>query len=82
MNALTVRDSHSIPHMDECIDSLGDAAICITFDCNSGYRQIKIAKEDRDKTASTPYSGSFRLIWMSFVLKNAPAKFQRAVDII
>lgn len=36
--------------MDECIDSLGDATIFATLDGNSGYWQLWVADEVRDKT--------------------------------
>ena len=37
LNAMTVRDAYPIPRMEEFIDSLGDAVIFSTLDCNSGY---------------------------------------------
>lgn len=37
LNAITKRESYRIPRMDECIDSLGEAAIFSTLDKNSGY---------------------------------------------
>jgi hypothetical protein len=53
LNAITVRDSYPLPRMDECIDSLGDAKIFSTLDCNSGYWQIPVRPEDREKTTFT-----------------------------
>jgi len=40
LNEMTIRDAYLIPRMGECIDSLGDAVIFSTLDCNSGYWQI------------------------------------------
>jgi hypothetical protein len=37
LNAITIPDTYPLPRMDECIDSLGDAAVFTTLDCNSGY---------------------------------------------
>ena len=37
LNAKTAADSYPMPHMDDCIASLGDAAVFTTLDCNSGY---------------------------------------------
>jgi hypothetical protein len=37
LNALTKKDSYPLPRMDECLDSLGEAGIFTTLDCNSGY---------------------------------------------
>lgn len=36
LTAATVRRSYSIPRMNECISSLGDAATTTTLDCISG----------------------------------------------
>ena len=82
LNAATIRDSYPIPRMDECIDSLGEATVFTTLDCNSGYWQIPLAEEDKNKTTFTSHMGLFRYTRMPFGLKNAPATFQRAVDII
>ena len=82
LNAVTVRDSYPLPRMDECIDSLGDARVFTTLDALSGYWQIDIADEDRDKTAFTSHHGLYRYTRMPFGLRNAPATFQRAIDII
>ena len=68
--------------MDDCIDSLGDAAVFTTLDCNSGYWQIPVAPEDRDKTTVTTNMGTFPHLRMPFGLKGALATFQRALDII
>ena len=68
--------------MDDCLDSLGDAAVFSTFDCNSGYWQIPVASEDRYKTTFITHMGTFRHVRMLFGLRNAPATFQRVLDII
>ena len=82
LNAITVPDTYPLPRMDECIDSLGDAAIFTTLDCNSGYWQIPVRPEDRDKTTFTSHQGIFRFRRLPFGLRNAPATFQRAIDVI
>jgi transposase InsO family protein len=82
LNALTMKDSYPLPRMDECIDSLGDATIFSTLDCNSGYWQIPVHPEDRDKTTFTSHEGLYRFLRMPFGLTNAPATFQRMVDMI
>ena len=55
LNEKTVRDTYPLPRIDDCIDSLGEATVFYTLDCNSGYWQIPIAEEDRDKTTSKTY---------------------------
>lgn len=41
-NAITKRHSYVIPHMDECIDTIGKATVILIIDATSGYWQIKI----------------------------------------
>jgi Reverse transcriptase (RNA-dependent DNA polymerase) len=81
LNAVTVRDSYPLPRMDECIDSLGDASVFSTLDCNSGYWQIPVDLLDKEKTTCTSHEGLYRFRRMHFGMKNAPATFQRFVDI-
>ena len=82
LNSVTKRDSYPMPRMDECIDSLGSANIFSTLDCNSGYWQLPIAERDQGKTTFTCHAGSYKFLRLPFGLRNAPATFQRAMDII
>jgi len=82
LNVVTKKDSYPLPRTDECIDSLGEATIFSTLDCNAGYWQVAIAPEDREKTAFVCHEGAYQYKRMLFGLTNAPATFQRALDII
>ena len=82
VNAMTTRDTYPLPRMDECIDSLGDARIFSTLDCNCGYWQIPMEPDARDKTTFTCHEGTYRFTRMPFGLPNAPATFHRTVDIV
>jgi len=82
LNEFFKRDSYPLPRMDECIDSLGEAKVFSTLDCNAGYWQVLIADGDREKTAFVCHKGAYHYKRMPFVLTNAPATFQRALDII
>jgi len=82
LNERTVKDVCPIPRMDDCLDSLGNATVFSTLDCNSGYWKISVAAEDRDETTFTSQTGFFRFLWLPLGLVNAPASFQRALDII
>jgi len=79
---VTVRDVYPLPHMDDCIDFLGGAKVFSTLDCNSGYWQIPVADEDRDKTAFVCHEGAYRYIRLPFGLSKALANFQRAIYMI
>jgi len=82
LNERTVKDVYPIPRMDDCLDSLGDATVFSTLDCNAGYWQIPVAAEDRYKTTFTSHTGLFRFVLLPSGLVNAPASFQWALDII
>ena len=82
LNKATIRDSYPIPRMDECIDSLAHAKVFSTLDCNSGYWQIEIDEEDKKKAAFTSHHDLFKYTRMPFGLNNAPATFQRTIDIV
>jgi hypothetical protein len=68
--------------MDDCLDSLGAANIFSTLDANSGYWKLNVAEADRDKTSFTSHNGKFRFKRIPFGLANAPATFQRAMDVM
>jgi hypothetical protein len=82
LNMISVPDTYPLPRIDECIDSLGDATVFTTLHCNSGYWQISVHPDDRDKTTFTSHYGIYRFLRLPFGLRNAPATFQRAIDII
>ena len=82
LNDLTVKDSYPLRRMDECLNTLGNAKVFTTLDANSGYWQVPVAEEDRPKTAFTCHAGCYKYRRMPFGLCNAPATFQRTVDII
>lgn len=79
-NAVLVRDSYSILHMDECIDSLANAAILTIVECNSGYWQTRTTRTDRKETIFTSHSGLSHFVSRLVILKIVPGIFQRAIN--
>eukprot|EP00731_Ephydatia_muelleri_P024449 Em0016g720a len=80
LNAVTKKDAQPLSRIDETLDVLGSARWFSCLDLTSGYWQVEVAPEDREKMAFvTPY-GLFQFRVMPFGLTNAPATFQRLME--
>jgi hypothetical protein len=74
------KDPFPLPHIDQIIDSTARCARLSFLDAYSAYNQIKLKKEDEEKTAViTPY-GIFCYQVMPFGLKNTGATYQRMMQ--
>ena len=82
LNAVTKQDAYPIPNISDTLDSLGHSKIFTVLDMASGYHQIPVKLEDREKTAFSCHQGHFQFVKMPFGLNNAPATYERCTDII
>lgn len=82
LNAVTVKDSHPLPRVDDTLDALAGATWFSTLDFSDGYWQVEVAEEDREKTAFTTGHGLYQFRSMPMGLTNAPATFQRFMELV
>ena len=76
LNAVTKTDAFPLPRIDDLLDQLGEANYFSTLDLASGFWQIQMEPESREKTAFPTPHGLYEFLVMSFELTNAPAVFQ------
>ena len=82
LNDVTVPDSYPLPRIDDVLDALEQGRFFSVIDLKSGYWQIPMRQEDAAKTAFRTAEGLFQFTVMPFGLRNAPATFQRLMDVI
>ena len=80
VNDATIKDSYSLPNIDEIFDSLDGAKFFTTMDLYSGYHQILMDTESVEVTTFTTKFGNYQFKVMPFGLTNAPATFQREMN--
>ena len=81
LNERTVKDSYSIPRIEDTLNILRDAVWFSMLDQKLGYWQIPMKNEDKELTAFTVGPlGFYQCERMPFGLTNAPATFQRLME--
>ena len=81
LNAATVKDAHPLPRIDDLLDALHGTKWFSTLDLKSGYWQVPIVEQDKEKTAFRTSSRQlFEFNQVPFGLCNAPATFSRLMD--
>ena len=81
LNSVTRQDSYPLPLINNCLNALSKSSWYSTLDLRSGYYNIPIAEEDRDKSAFVTRSGCYRFTVMPFGLTCAPSVFQRLMAV-
>ncbi|XP_064999835.1 uncharacterized protein LOC135633826 [Musa acuminata AAA Group] len=80
LNGACPKDCYPLPKIDQLVDATAGHARLSFMDAYSGYNQIRMAPEDRERTAFLTDQGIYFYKVMSFGLKNAGATYQRTVN--
>ena len=83
LNEVTKKDAYALTRIEDNLDALQGAQWYSTLDLLSGFWQVEVSPEDRDKTAfSIGGSGLWNFVTMPFGLCNAPSTFSRLMELV
>lgn len=81
LNNRTKKDAYSLPRIEEILDCLAGNKYFSTIDMKSGYHQVEIFEQHKERTAFTVGPlGFYEYTRMPFGLTNAPATYQRLMQ--
>lgn len=80
LNAQTVRKVYPTPNLDEHLEALYGSNLFTTLDLASGYLQVPLSEQAKEKTAFITSNETGQFERMVFGLLNAPYEFSRLMQ--
>ena len=82
LNSMTKLDTYPLPAFEETTSNLHGSKYYIVLDCYSGFWQISIQGELKERTGFSVPSGHYEFNKLSFGLSNSPLSFQRLMNVV
>ncbi|MCO5573172.1 hypothetical protein L7F22_026938 [Adiantum nelumboides] len=82
LNRITIKNRFHVPQVEDLFDKLQGSTYFSRIDLKSAYHQIRIVDKDIVKTAFHTTFGLYEYLVMPYGLTNAPATFNRMMEII
>lgn len=80
LNAVTVKNRFPMPRVDEALSSLSGCSVFSSLDLTSGFWQVPLDEQSKQKTAFQTSDGHYQFKVLPFGLCNAPATFQHMMQ--
>jgi hypothetical protein len=80
LNAVTIPNEFPLPHQTEIMHAMSGAQVLSTLDALSGFTQLTLAEEDKEKMAFRSHQGLWQFKRMPFGLRNGPSLFPRVMQ--
>ena len=80
INKVTRKDVHPIPRIDDTLDRLSGSKYFSSLDLASGFWQVELEEESKEKTAFVTQDGHYEFNVLGMGLCNSPATFQRLMN--
>ena len=82
LNKITRTLAYPLPLIDDILALLGKSTDFSTLDLRSGYWQLALDRNDREKNAFVCHEGLSQFRVMPFGLANAPEIFQQLMSVV
>jgi hypothetical protein len=80
LNENVIPDEFPLPRQEDILQTLSGSRYLSTLDALSGFTQLSVKSEDREKLAFRTHRGLFHFKRMPFGYRNGPAVFQRVMQ--
>lgn len=82
VNGVTKPDCYPLPRMEDCVDHVGDARYVTKLDLLKGYWQVPLTERAKEISAFVTPDDFLQYTVMAFGMCNAPATFQRLMNVV